>query len=841
MAFRLSLSMTLFVTLAILRVHGQNGFWSNKYASAMITSPTPFTQVVTGADTWPLGTVKHYVLASSACTKYFLSITKAASFFQATVTNPNICSWPSCTAPGYGQAGCQTGTPSGWANYQNVYPFSLEWWDTSTTAIYVLPTRQNTPIGMTPEATTFTITQALATSMATASMRLLLTIIPRQTNLFTMSIPGWYYAFPYASSPANWKQVDYTNLLPIVGASGRLGLQYFLQGQVSDSGVYYTTQNWFRRKQPTPQFYFKAQWGSGCWSSNYFQLINLCGWYALSYYYSSANDWINQQITCTNSICADSWTNTANPGTVSTLAWEFFEEFRVYSNNVTLTWATVFNNVSSASNGYSMVVQTDGNASFPLRLSWANITDVADCCTVSDIVAKQRSYIGVFIVPPFAVQDLWITVHDENGNRLFTEVDKRVPYRGSTAGPSQPGWHLALSNRVYASQRMNVVVRWNRRNQIGTREEEIRANQLIGFVTDNGGSVSLLTAPIPLTIVSGSGIMGAVAAQAFTANQWMANISFQSCITGNMTAQLWLAKLQYKLNRTAAFNAYWFNTTTVPFLQEQILMTIMLTAGLPSQIDQSTHFWTIADGMYPTKPTMLPHFWDQSLLMRLLGFTEIPTFVNTELGTWTFEYGLIASAWPWFGVEVTSSQYVACRAHVRRGLIVSPANEAFLPAYVHMFRHSSSSTANTKISVEWSTNMVRLNAISNIPFQGEIFPDFNAPSFYKQQYLLRYGAVPPNALDACTVPNYDGYLDYTSSSRATLVNRWAALYSEPYKASLARAISAFSQKISNLPAAVNGLGSTPEQVQMAITLLSAERDVLAWQITDANAEYAALP
>merc|ERR1719169_47748 len=102
--------------------------------------------------------------------------------------------------------------------------------------------------------------------------------------------------------------------------------------------------------------------------------------------------------------------------------------------------------------------------------------------------------------------------------------------------------------------------------------------------------------------------------------------------------------------------------------------------------------------MYPAAPNMLPHFWDGSMVSRLLGFSEIPTFCAYQLSNW-FEYNQIAAQWPWFGLEVTAAQYTGMRAHVRRGLLTSPAGEAFLPAFVHLMRHSTTSPPNTNINI----------------------------------------------------------------------------------------------------------------------------------------------
>ena len=73
-----------------------------------------------------------------------------------------------------------------------------------------------------------------------------------------------------------------------------------------------------------------------------------------------------------------------------------------------------------------------------------------------------------------------------------------------------------------------------------------------------------------------------------------------------------------------------------------------------------------------------------------------------------------------------------------------------------------------------------------------------------------------------------------------LVKHWQERYSETYRAALTRAISALQVKQASMPVNVDGLGSTPEQVNMATALLNAEKAVLAWQVADANTELASL-
>jgi hypothetical protein len=134
-----------------------------------------------------------------------------------------------------------------------------------------------------------------------------------------------------------------------------------------------------------------------------------------------------------------------------------------------------------------------------------------------------------------------------------------------------------------------------------------------------------------------------------------------------------------------------------------------------------------------------------------------------------------------------------------------------------------------------------MTALADIAFQEEIFVDFGAANFNKHDYFLRYGQVPAAATDATTVPGWDGYLDLTAASRAVLVAEYEAHFGETTKQALGRVISVLSVKLVSLPLNVDGLGSTPEQVNMATALLASERATLIWQLADANLELSTMP
>jgi hypothetical protein len=188
-------------------------------------------------------------------------------------------------------------------------------------------------------------------------------------------------------------------------------------------------------------------------------------------------------------------------------------------------------------------------------------------------------------------------------------------------------------------------------------------------------------------------------------------------------------------------------------------------------------------------------------------------------------------------VSVESWQYM--RAHVLRSTF-SQGGELFLPPFVHLLRHGPVAP-NIGLRAEWYTGQVYITALADIALDEELYPDFNAGSFTKHEYFLRYGEVPAGATDATTVPGWTGYLDQTRPSRDVLVELLKNQYGETKKQALQRVISTLGIKQASMPVNIDGLGSTAEQVAMVTRLLDSEKATLVWQLSDANAEYAAMP
>jgi hypothetical protein len=828
--------LAVVMLFAAAPVAGQVGTYLRQYTSAPVKGPNPVITITNALSTWATGNVRIYKPILSVCMEYVVTINVGATFLMVTITTPDVCNRPDCNTgspPNYNFPPCKAPV---WVDSAIVNPFALEWVDKSTTAVYTLPTRQNVPTNIALEPQSITIAQALDRTLLTDLMELRITILPRETNQIVQPLNAWFSGATSIVDINFWSEF----YMPFTRTESQrsLGIQWYTKVQ-QYPGSTYPVYTFYRRKQPTPPFVHKVRYGSGCPYTCCCCVINNCGWFNRIFSYATTQtNWVSTFDTCTTGTCMN-WYQNTDWGT-SFLVWEYYEDYRQHRNNVTVTFASLLTDVRDPNNGYVKSVSTTGPFPMRFRFTWRNLTESTYLRTDAQVAADAAMYIGLYIVPPFQIQDLWVTVHNELGNRLFTEVERRVPFRkdiGDTAG--QLGWPYALSTMYHPSVRMSVIARYNRQTRLGTSEEEKRVALLRGFVEDNDGNVAQITAPIPKTILSENGLMGAVAANAITAGTKFATVSYQSCLTNNMTQAYYPWVMQRKLNRTAGWVGY-FDNSTKPNHKTHIIMTLMLVTDVVSQQDYSTAFWTITDAFYPAAPSMIPHFWDPIQVERLFGFTEIPDFISYQLGNWSYEHSLISSQWPWFQKDVSVTKWRNLRAHVLRSTFAQ-GGELFLPPFIHLMRHSSTVPPNVDLWAEWSTATIDLRATSNIAQDGELYPNFYPGTFYKHEYLLRYGAVPPTSKDACTVPGYDGYLDLTSGTRFVLVSYWSSLYGETYRDALVRLISALNVKQASLPIVVDGLGSTPDQVNMAAAVLSSERTVIAWQLADATVELSLLP
>jgi hypothetical protein len=833
-------------------VEAQSGLYLRQYAAQPLRGQKdPFVMLVEDAKTqWATGQTKVFTPVTSACMEYRVSLTLNSDFVSVTITNPNVCLHPTCLDSEDGYDPCMKPVP---LDNSVVCPFSLEWIDRSTTAVYTLPTRQNVPTNIAMEPLSIAIPQALDRDVVTDLMELRISIVCRETTLITHTIPRWFYT-PAAPDPTqrdSWAEFD--------RSAGQHVLGMRLYWKVVSDGSYITNYHdgnfdvfvYFNRKKSSTPFTHKMRIGYGC-EYNYAatligRVINNCGWFTHFYYFPTApRTWVQIHEVCTAYTCANRWSYPyVNP---SLLVWEYYEDYRQHKSNITLNFNILVAATKNPATGYSVThTPTNGEYAMKFRFTWRDVIDNTTGMTNSAIDTYAYTYcIGLYLVPPFAVQDVWVTVHNELGIRIFTEFEKRVPYRkGLGDGPGQLGWPTALNNYytgVGSSSLVNVMVRYNRQSKLGDTEEEKRTALLRGFVEDNDGDVTQIVSPIPKSILSESGVMGAVAANAIPAGKQFAVISWQSCLTSNISESYYWTVIGKKLNRTAG----WFTqgeqevvNVTAPWHRVHIIMTLMLVTDVVSQQDYTTAFWTISDAFYPQEPTMLPHFWPSDQVMRLFGFSEIPTFIANQLGQWTSEHNILCAAWPWFQKEVKVTKWRNFRAHVLRSTF-ELNRQLFLPPFLHLMRHSSTVPPNVDLWSEWSSGTINLTATTNIPKDGELFVNFHPELFYKHEYLLRYGAVPPTSKDGCTLPGYDGYLDLKNESRTVLVQRYMLLYSETYIDALARLLTDLMMKQASLPLWINGFGSAAAQVHMAAALLTSEKTVLAYHIADGWMELQAL-
>eukprot|EP00672_Neobodo_designis_P020269 CAMPEP_0174838296 /NCGR_PEP_ID=MMETSP1114-20130205/7296_1 /TAXON_ID=312471 /ORGANISM="Neobodo designis, Strain CCAP 1951/1" /LENGTH=795 /DNA_ID=CAMNT_0016072391 /DNA_START=265 /DNA_END=2652 /DNA_ORIENTATION=+ len=791
---------------------------------------------ITGAKSWGTGYSQTFKPVVTPCEEYQVTVTVGATFIGVSVTNPHVCSYPTPCIPAsgdYSKPGCK------WAQYRVIAPFALEWVDKSTTATFTLPTRQNTPINIPMEATTLSVPEALDKRTVTNLMELRIRIMPIETTTLESQEENMWGGVPDDLFAFKTGYVDFNR----ANADRSVGIKYQYNIRYWDPHDMYYGHMYHRRKQPTPPFMFKQRFGDGCdWSPGDFEKCQGPGYgyyHRVHAYPAPANDWNYLRMDC-DRYCDSYWIN-ADDG----WSWsyhEFYEDFRLRKHTVTVDWAAVKAATQLASNGYATTVDAPdaNNQSIKLRFEWRNLTEFRDGSTTEAAEATTaRQTVGVYVIPPnYQIQDLWVTVHSDAGKRVFTDMERRVPYRNPNSPTGHVGWMWALTERFVPVTDFTIVVRYNRAVKLGTTEEERRVALLRGFVDDNNGDVSNMTSPIPKTILATEGVMGAVASRAITSGDPVAHISYQSCLTNNITKNFYNRHLAKKMNTSSTWYAYW-DTTPTPWHQEHLMMTLMLVTDAVSEDDYSTAFWPIYDAYYPAKPAMLLHFWDPIQVNRLLGFSQLPAIAAAQLAQWATEHAMIAEAWPWFGASISVGKWQRTRAHVLRSTFAQNG-ELFLPPFVHLLRHAPV-TPNLALRAEWHTAQIYVTALADIAFQEELYVDFNAPAFSKHEYFLRYGEVPTGATDATTVPGWTGYLDLTRPSRDVLVAQWMAQYGESQKQALQRVISVLSVKQASMPVNVDGLGSTPEQVNMATRLLNSEKTTLNWQLADANAEYAAMP
>jgi hypothetical protein len=104
----------LAVTAVLLTVPvtAQTGWNLKQFVKKVRTTPNPMTISVLNAKTWGTGFSTTYTPVVSACEEYRVTLTVGAKFISLTVTNPQVCDYPTpCNPkrPGLLETGLQVG------------------------------------------------------------------------------------------------------------------------------------------------------------------------------------------------------------------------------------------------------------------------------------------------------------------------------------------------------------------------------------------------------------------------------------------------------------------------------------------------------------------------------------------------------------------------------------------------------------------------------------------------------------------------------------------------------------------------------------------------------------
>ena len=788
---------------------------------------TPITAVL------PLNTdVPLYIFVAGCCNLVTATLRRGAVWTSLRVENTNSCG---CCC-----FGCNNGCAANMGACNPcptrpmvTSPFLARLTDTSKAVPFDLPTRQNTPSNLPLRTTTHTITQFVDSSLLTVQMSLNITMIPREVNNIvwrankigknffcgaTCSTPP---PLPWRNRQPEFEDYPYERAIGIYGESE-------IQECTGTLNGYF----WVSRRAPVPPhytFYYglgRSESASSTTSDRYWIPTTVATHTTgdlEAYVYNGG--WT-------------AWWNEDGCGVSNSPEWnfEYYEDVRL--NRIVLNVNIAALRSQLLSQG-SVVIDANHSHGVKVRFVWWNMSFTPTTNMTAHRVEASK-YFGIQVVQPFPISDLWVETTDNLGVRLFTDVDRYVPYVKNT-GAGCVGYQYALNTNFAVATSVTVEVKWNRRVRISTFVEETKAALVLRLARDQGGDVSKLISPIPRTIIPQGLVMGVVAKVAIANNTVAATIKLRSALTATIINQWYADTLAIKLlNYTPWMQAYVTNPST--WDKHCIVATIIVASWSASTIDRSSNWWAFTDAFYPDLPPMLPHFWDSQQLSRLLGFSEVPTRVNSDLAKWAFEYNALASFWVPFGKEVSLQRYQALRAYMIRSGHVYSGNETFFLPVVHLMRHPAASPANVDLVYDMQNGKVDLVARKPFAYLDELLPNFDATLYTKQEYLLRFGGCPDSAIDAATIPNYGPlYLYNNGGSRVNVVNSYMATFGESYKLALARLLSVMQLKMAGLPVSVDGLGTEPAIVDMITKILNAERAVLNQQIADGTVEYSLLP
>jgi hypothetical protein len=296
-------------------------------------------------------------------------------------------------------------------------------------------------------------------------------------------------------------------------------------------------------------------------------------------------------------------------------------------------------------------------------------------------------------------------------------------------------------------------------------------------------------------------------------------------------------------NRTMAFRFYddppspWYDmyvNSSMPYWDRNSwIATVFVLMHQQSPADESTNWWLMVDSFVPELPTFLPHFWDPKMRKDLLGWSTVNTWIDNDLANWTTQYDMVASAWPSFKKEITLAKFLAMRGHMRTAATIDrgSSNVSWIPL-MHMMRRSSMVAPNVNIRWDWAKETIRFRANRTVLKNEELFTDsWDSWDLTKIEYLLRFGAVRPDARDAATLPNIGFPFQITKGDTNTILNliRWIQWQTnkDEFWAQW-DAFDACDRRRWDIPLAVSSLGADPDDVLKATMLLQSERDTLEW-------------
>jgi hypothetical protein len=793
----------------------------------------------------PVGTTSLFE-GGDECNRIWITITVGPKFWSLDVQNPFACDcfpfdscWP----------------PKGAWKYRSLNPFMVTFTDVTTSAWFVLPTRHNSPDAAGSAPTLLQVPQGVDRLQTTASVLITLDFKTRdRISYYTQEMgPSIECNAEYDGSPAkpgthqryaDKGTVSIANVITSVPFIWRtLGMQVHRFGKNGP-----TNKLWVKRKRPYPPFQLFL-WNRCCSGSYYYYSCPLVVWTTQQTAGMSATEFVTP--TLTNPCCYNSYSGGCG-------CQNHFFEIHFYENTRYYSASYSHNNISTVGENAVTALTTVGastiytppDAVHPIQFKFINMGLFYNSTFIYDQPNPARRYRrAMFILQPFPISDLWIQVTSEvDGGTaiLFQEQEVHVPYIPKD-DEGHVGWLWPIEhmyNRTSWSCRLTV--KYNLRPKMGDTTEQIKARLLFRWLSDQGAALSKIVAPIPATILIKPQLMGAVATQAFSAGQQVGTIPWDAVLHSNYSRQFYnmtLAPVMATIPACAALLSEVDQFSTLdPQLEKMDFQNALFATLRGMNPNDNTSSWFVFyDSWHPKRPTQLPVFFDPTLLTTLLGFSEIPTFAAQSLQKWQEEYDTLATCFPWWTSEITAFRWANTRAWTKAVSYYNGGIDLMLIPGPSVFRQGK----NPNVQVQWNGwipwydmwNDIILKAKLNISVNDELVLDYQGWKFDAITYFMRYGDVPVDATDSCSLPELPFVLLNTNQSRANAVWYLAALHNETYVDSLSRLLLQMSSKQAKLPLTINGLGAEPYIVAAANRILAAEKATLSTQLAYGWYEY----